>query len=120
MDGAVIDLTFRRGDQGAEQLQEVIDEVLAELADPSSEAAEAARAAGMDVEEMSGVAVQVREDAQGAVPFLTEILIGIAINAGTKAAEKLWTQVLWPRVKRRLGTRALGEATSGSGEDPGS
>jgi hypothetical protein len=63
---------------------------------------------------MSGAAVQVREDAQGAVPFLTEILIGIAINAGTKAAEKLWTQVLWPRVKRRLGTRAVGEARSRS------
>jgi hypothetical protein len=114
MGATTLDLTFARGDQGAEQLQAVIDEVLAELGDPSSEAADAARAADLNPDDVSGAAVEVREGGQGAEPLLTTIVVGIAIHAGSKIAESLWLEVLWPRLRRRLGTRAVGEARSRS------
>ena len=35
-------------------------------------------------------------------------LLRKAWGAGSKVAESLWKDVLWPRIRRRLGVRALG------------
>ena len=101
--------TFRRGDTTAQELQQVVDKVLAELAEPDSEAARNARAAGVRLEDLGDARVQIREGEQGAEPILTTILVGIAISAGSKVAESLWKDILWPRLRRRLGAKALGE-----------
>jgi hypothetical protein len=112
--------TFRRGDATAAEIQQAINEVLVELNEPHTEAANAARATGLTVEDLAGAAVEVREGEQGVEPILTTILVGIAISAGGKVAESLWKDILWPRIRRRLGATALKEpvldpdATEGS------
>lgn len=112
MDTPTVELIFARGDEGADSLQAVVDDVLAELSDPSSEAARAATDAGSDLEDLSDASVHVCEGAQGADPFLTPIVVGIAVTAGSRIAETLWTDVLWPRLRRRLGVTALGQQKS--------
>ena len=109
MQRSVTERAYRRGDATAYELQEVVDEVLGELAAPDSEASRAAAAAGIRREDLAEAQVFVREGQQGAEPITTTILVGIAVKVGADAAEGLWSTVLWPRVRRRLGTRALGQ-----------
>src|SRR5437763_841460 len=47
------------------------------------------------------------------IPVLTTILIGIAVKAGSTVAESLWREVIWPQLRRRLGTRVLGDRQDG-------
>lgn len=99
---------FDRGDAGADDLQHQIDTIVAQLREPDSEVAAAARAAGLEPGDLGDVTVDVREDRQGAEPILTAIVIGIAVKAGSAAVEALWQRVIWPRLRRTLGARALG------------
>lgn len=99
---------YARGDASAEQLQEVVDEILGQLAQPDSGAARAARSAGLEPAELAAAEVQIREGAQGAEPVLTTIVVSIAVTAGSKIVESFWDDVIWPRLRRRLGVRALG------------
>jgi hypothetical protein len=99
---------FERGDAGADEIQSSVDEILAQLTDTTSEASGAARAAGIELGGLEGVTIQVREGRHGAEPILTTILISIAAKAGSTVAETLWREVIWPRLRRRLGARALG------------
>lgn len=103
---------YQRGDASAEQLQEVVDEVLEQLAEPDSDVAQAARAVGLQPAELSGVSAEVREGEQGVEPVLTTVVVGIAVAAGSKVAETLWDEVIWPRLRRRLGVKALGARTA--------
>lgn len=109
------ELRYQRGDASAAQLQEVIDEVLEQLAEPDSEAANAARTARLQPVELSGIRVEVREGGQGAEPVSTTIVVGIAVAAGKKIVETLWDEIIWPRLRRRLGARALGERAAAPG-----
>jgi hypothetical protein len=108
---------YQRGDASAAQLQEVVDEVLQQLAESDSEVAHAARAAGLGPAELSGVRAEIREGEQGAEPVLTTIIVGIAVAAGSRVAETLWDQVIWPRLRRRLGAKALGARTAVSEDE---
>jgi hypothetical protein len=100
---------FARGDATADEVQAAIDDVLAQLRDPSSEAARATRQAGAEPAELAGATVRVREGEQGAEPVLTTILISIAATTGAKVVETFWTDVIWPLLRRSLGVSALGE-----------
>ncbi|MFN2494642.1 MAG: hypothetical protein ABR608_01865 [Pseudonocardiaceae bacterium] len=108
---------YQRGDASAEALQEVVDEVLEQLAEPDSEVARAARAAGLQPGELSGVSAEVREGAQGAEPVLTTIVVSIAVAAGSKVAGTLWDEIIWPRLRRRLGVKALGARSAAPEEE---
>lgn len=108
---------YRRGDASADELWGVVDEVLRELSQPDSEAARTARSAGLRPDELSDVRVEISEGEQGAEPILTTIIVGIAVKAGSAIAETLWKEVIWPRLRRRLGARALGAPTQGSDAD---
>jgi hypothetical protein len=99
---------FDRGEASAAEIDEVAREVLAELRDPASEASAAAIAAGLDRASLHDARSEVTEGEQGAEPILTTIVVGIVVSAGSKVAETLWKDVVWPRVRRRLGARALG------------
>jgi hypothetical protein len=101
---------YQRGDASAEQLQEVVDEIVRQLAAPDSEAAQAAHAAGLG--DLTELRAEISEGAQGVEPILTTIIVGIAVSAGSKVAETLWADVIWPRLRRRLGARALGARTA--------
>lgn len=115
MDSSTIELRFVRGDAGADKIQGVVDEILAELGDPASEAAAAATAADVRIEEVDQAVVVVTEDGQGLDPILTPILIGITVSAGSKVAETLWKEVIWPRLRRRLGVAVLKEPLPADG-----
>jgi hypothetical protein len=99
---------FRRGAVGAEPINDVAQEVLAELAMPGSEAIRAADRAGIDSAWLAGTRVEVAEGEQGVEPILTTIVVSIAATAGSKVVESIWTDVLLPRIRRRLGADALG------------
>jgi hypothetical protein len=103
-----VEWRFARGDAGAADIQAAIDDVVAALADPGSDAARAARAAGLVPADLSGATVRVREGRQGAEPILTTIVVGIAVKVGSSAVEELWRKVIWPLLRRRLGTGVLG------------
>jgi len=103
------ELKFERGDAGANALQEVLDEIAVELRTPNSEADAAAKEAGLDSAELADIQLVAREDAQALDPLSAAILIGVVSNLGSDAIEKLWNQIIWPRLKRRLGARAVGD-----------
>jgi hypothetical protein len=108
------ELEYVRGDvEDSDEVQSVADEVLAELSDSNSEASAVARAAGLDPRVISNVRVDVREGQQGAEPIATTIIVGILVSAGSEVAKTLWKEVLWPRIQRRLGSRALPEPVGG-------
>lgn len=117
MESVMSERRYERGDASADELQEVVDEILSHLTQPDSEAADAARTAGLEPAGLSEAVVEIREGEQGAEPVLTTIVIGIAVGAGTKVAETLWDEVLWPRLRRRLGVRALGMRKAAPGDD---
>ena len=100
---------FDRGDAGVDEIRAALQEILAELADPASETAGAARAAGLSEADLAGATVEVREDGPGAESILTAIVVGIAVKAGSTAAETLWRRVIWPRLRQSLGAHGLGE-----------
>lgn len=104
-----VELRYQRGDATADEIQGVVDEVLRELAVPDSEAAEAALAAGFDPGQLADARVTVEEGAQGIEPFLTAVLVGIVVSLASKAAESFWDDILWPRIKKRLGAAAVGD-----------
>ena len=109
-----VEWRFQRGDTGAAEIQAAVDDVLASLADPGSDTARAAREAGLDPAGLAGTAVRVREGKQGAEPLLTTIVVGIAVKVGSSAVEALWREVIWPALRRRLGTGALGRRLADS------
>ncbi|HWM03107.1 MAG TPA: hypothetical protein VNP92_12320 [Actinophytocola sp.] len=102
---------FMRGEggQSAASINSVAREVLAELADPGSAASSAAAGAGLERTRVLDARAEITEGEHGLEPVATTILVGIAVSAGSKVAETLWTKVLWPRISRRLGVDALGE-----------
>jgi len=103
------ELRFRYGQASAGELQGIIDEVLTELYDDTSEAAEQARQAGLDPHELAGADVIVREEQQGLEPLSTTILVGITARLGSHMAQTLWDGVIFPRLRRRLGAKAVGD-----------
>jgi hypothetical protein len=114
-----VEWRFARGDAGAADIQAAVDDVLAALSDSGSDAARAARAAGLDPADLSGAAVRVREGRQGAEPILTTIVVGIAVKVGSSAVEELWRKVIWPSLRRRLGTGVIGaRLADNNGADP--
>jgi hypothetical protein len=108
---------FARGEATAAEIEDVAREVLGELRDPDSEASGAARAAGLDPHALTDARPEVTEGEQGVEPVLTTIIVGITISAGSKVAETLWKDVVWPRVRRRLGVHALGAEKDPDRED---
>ena len=105
-------LRFRRGAAGAEPIDGVVRDVLGELGVPGSEATRAADRAGLDPARLAGARVEVAEGEQGAEPVLTTIVVSIAATAGSKVLESFWNDVLWPRIRRRLGVDVLGPRLS--------
>ena len=104
--------SFTRGVAPASELEAVAREILAELDDPASEASATAASVGIDPAGLAGVRVEITEVRQGLDPFVTPIIVGITVSTGSKIAETLWKEVLWPRIRRRLGKDALGSPST--------
>ncbi len=113
-----VELRYHRGDASAEEITAAVAEILAELDDPTGELAREVSAAGIDPDAVGGATVEVREGAQGLEPVLTSIIVGITVRTTSTVAEALWTKVIWPRLRRRLGTRAILGRQDPPGEEP--
>ena len=96
-------LRFGRGQAATDVLQAVVDEALTELADDAQ-----ARAVGVSPVDLAGVTSSVAEDRHGADPTVAAIVVAVAGGLTKDAALRLWDNVLWPRIKRRLGAKAVG------------
>lgn len=109
-------LRFERGQASADELQEVIDEILAELRAPDSEAARQANLAGIDPAEFGAASVKAEEAEQCIDPLVTPIVVGIAVKLGSDVILKAWDRIVWPRIEKRLGGLALGDQLA---DEPG-
>jgi hypothetical protein len=103
-----VELRFDKDEAGAVELQGVVDEVIAELRGGGGESAELARDAGLDPSELAAAEVSVSEEAQGIDP-VTTIVVGVVAAFGGEVAKTFWREVIWPRVRRRLGVAAVGQ-----------
>jgi len=101
-------LTFDRGDASSTDLETAVTEVLNELKNPTSEASQLARAAKLDPSALSGAKVTVKEQ-PGIDPITTGIIVTIVGGVAAHAANTFWDDVIWPRIKKRLGARAAGK-----------
>lgn len=103
-----ISLHFRGGAADLDDLRTEISSALRELADPTTSLAHQASAAGFNPAEFADAEASVTEDAKGFGEVL--ILVTIAAPAVTHALNKVWDDLIWPRIKSRLGGDALGES----------
>jgi len=111
-----LELRFQRGNATAEEISAEVARILADFDNPDSGLAESARAVGLEDADLSAMTVEVREGGQGFEPILTSIIVGVTADAGTKVVEAFWTKVLWPRLRRRLGPRAILDRLAGDRE----
>jgi ABC-type sulfate transport system substrate-binding protein len=101
-----LQLRFAYGAASAREIRAVMDELIADLT------TSATNAGHPDLDEFglnpAEIQLDVTEDRHGAEPVATMIVIEIAINASTHIAVKVWQKLVWPRIKQRLGSDALG------------
>jgi hypothetical protein len=109
MVGRMIELRFERGQASVREVQEVVDQVLAELRDPDSESAKLAREAGLDPEQLASAQVTVSEEGAKVDPVTATILITIAAPITVHIATKFWDDVIWKRLVPPHGGKAVGK-----------
>jgi hypothetical protein len=102
-----IQLRFVGGKVNTEALEAEISSILSELADPASEAAKSATDIGLNPADMAGAQVSVAKEAKGFGPVA--IVIAIAVPVAAHIVNKFWDDVIWPRIKDKLGADALGK-----------
>ena len=114
--GETTAIRFRRGKASAEAIEKVVQDVLAEIGVPGSESAKRAEPLtedGVKLETLAQVPVFVEEEQQAFDATTTTIVIGVATGLATHISKELfdrfWDDVLWPRIKRRLGGDAVGD-----------
>lgn len=95
---------FARGSLSAEEIQEVVDDVLAEVHSGT------AVATGQEVLDLTGLeprtvdltrTIRVRPSGQGNVPDATDILVEIGQGLAVKFAWDLWSRSIWPRLTKK-------------------
>jgi hypothetical protein len=95
------------GKGNVEDIEAEISSIMAELADPASEPAQSAADAGLDPADMSGAQVAVAKESKGFGPVA--IVIAIAVPVAAHIVNKFWDDVIWPRIKDRLGADSVGK-----------
>jgi hypothetical protein len=105
------ELYVERGEATKDELQETIDEILAEIATGEGELADEARAVGMSVD--ADTTIVVEEASQGFVPFAA-LALAFAGAAGKELAERFWEDVLLPEIRRRRSADAVGDRCEAS------
>jgi hypothetical protein len=103
----VTQLRFVGGKGNAEDIEAEISSIVAELADPASEAAQSAANAGLNPADMSGARVDVAKEGKGFGPVA--IVIAIAVPVAAHIVNKFWDDVIWPRIKDKLGADSVGK-----------
>lgn len=94
---APVKLYFEKGSLRPKEIQEILDQLAVELADPDSQASRDAAQIGVSVNSM-----KVREDAGFVVEaFLIAMAIKFAGGAATAGGALFFNKVIKPRIERR-------------------
>ena len=109
-------LWFEQGAASAAEMQAIVTQAQVDLSDATSDIAAQAAKAGFDPLILSKATVSIREDGQGSDPTATLIVVGIAIELAAYAIVQVWELVFLPRIRRRIGSDAIGERVEKSGE----
>ncbi len=105
-----VELHFVAGAVSAEDVESCVSSILMELANPQSESSAMAAAAGLSPAELAGAQARATQNAKGFGPVLIIITISTAVAA--HIVEQFWDDVVWPRLKAKLGADSLGERES--------
>lgn len=100
---------FRKGRRSAREIQEAIDEALAELHDPNSVSSRRASEVGLDRSGLASGSVTVSESKQGIEPLTTTIAVTIVGGVLVHVANKFIDAVIIPKIKDRFGSNGVSE-----------
>jgi hypothetical protein len=103
-----VTLRFRSGAASVRDLQAEVSSALAELADPDSGLAQAAAGLGMAPHEFAGASGSVEQEGKGFGDVI--MIVAILAPAANHALRNVWDDLVWPKIKSRLGADALGHA----------
>src|SRR5688572_5296388 len=94
------ELLVERGRATPAELQETIDEILAEIASGQGEVASETRNLGVEINAESRITV--RDNAQGFEPF-SALALAFATGVGKALVTRFWDDVIRPEIRRRRG-----------------
>jgi hypothetical protein len=106
-DSASVSIRFSGGALTADSLEAEIASFMQELADPRSDVAQLAEAAGLQPERLSQATVKVTQTTKGFGPVA--IVVMIVAPVASHLIDKFWDDVIWPTLKKRSGADALGK-----------
>jgi hypothetical protein len=101
-------LRFSAGSVAAADLEPEISSIIRELADPESAASRLATASGLVPADLADAPVTVSQSGKGFGAVV--ILIAITTSVGAHAVESYWDDVIWPRLKTKLGADSVGKS----------
>lgn len=107
-----LNLRYEPGASSVSDLDAEISSALEELADPDSDLAQVASRIGVEAREFAGARGSADQEGKGFGDVV--VLIAIFAPAANHALRNVWDEVIWPRVKSRLGADAIGSEV---GED---
>jgi len=88
---------------------------LKDLADPASDLAQSASGIGVSTGEFAGAEGSVDQEGKGFGDVI--VLITIFAPAANHVIRNVWDEMIWPRIKSRLGADAIGnEVEEGDNE----
>ena len=120
MDETRLNIRYKAGESGVDELQAEITSALEELADPNSDLARGTSGTGFTVNEFSGAKCFVEQEGKGFGDVI--VVIAIFAPAANHALRNVWDEAIWPRLKSRLGADAVGDEVDegdGSQNDDG-
>ena len=111
MEQSVLEFRFEPGEASARQIQEALAAVLSDI-QGSGEVHEEVADEGADAANLSRVQGTVTEAGRGfaGVAIVIQIVGPVAADVLTK----LWDEVIWPRLRKRIGVKGVGTQKSPS------
>jgi hypothetical protein len=102
-----LNLQYRPGAATIDDLQAEISSALRELGDPDSDLSRSASDLGITSDEFTRAEASVNQEGKGFGDVL--IVVAIFAPAVNHALRSVWDDLIWPRVKSRLGADAIGD-----------
>lgn len=101
-----LNLRYQPGASNIDDLQAEISSALEDIADPKSDLGQIASGIGISPGEFARATGSVDQEGKGFGDVI--VLITIFAPAANHALRDVWDQVIWPRIKSRLGADAIG------------
>jgi hypothetical protein len=108
-------IRFQSGASNVNDLKAELASALEELADPGSDLARLASGIGIAAREFADARGSVDQEGKGFGDVV--VIIAIFAPAANHALRNVWDEVIWPRLKSRLGADAVGEELEGADSD---